>query len=131
MRKATECLVSALSRSDIACAYLFGSRATGTARASSDWDVAVLLTRWPGNEAIWEKFKIEDDLAIALATDAVQVIILNTLDDPLLGFEIINTGQLLIERDQEARLLFEANTLRRYQDWQYWLNRHLETPSRG
>ena len=35
---------------------------------------------------MWQKFNIEDKLSVALKTDAIDVVILNRLDNPLLGF---------------------------------------------
>ncbi|MGH8666784.1 MAG: nucleotidyltransferase domain-containing protein, partial [Burkholderiales bacterium] len=45
----TEALRQAIAAADedIACAYLFGSRARGDARAESDVDVAVLFSESP------------------------------------------------------------------------------------
>jgi hypothetical protein len=55
----------------------------------------------------------------------VQVTILNELLSPLLGFEIIKHGIVLIDRDEELRMDFENKILRNYYDWQYLLKRHL------
>jgi uncharacterized protein len=106
-------------------AYLFGSQANGTAAARSDWDVAVyipehLLEANP----VWQKFRLEDALAHALGTDAVEVVILNRLDDAVLAFEIINNGIIAVEKDRKERTAFEGRVLGRYQDWQYFAGRH-------
>lgn len=74
---------------------------------------------------VWQRFGIEDRLSAVLRTDAVEVVVLNRLDDPLLGFEIISKGVLLSSRDDEARFVFEAETLCRYQDWQYFARRYV------
>ena len=58
--------------------------------------------------------------------DDVQVVVLNGLELPLLGFEIINQGMLLIDKDKETRIEFEAMILGQYHDWQYFLKRHME-----
>ena len=126
MPEELDTLRQALAGSDIACAYLFGSRSTGQAGSRSDWDIAVLLAESPAGHTTWEKFRIEGGLTEALGTDGVQVVILNHLDDPLLAFEIISKGRLLVERDRTARLLFETAAVRSFQDWQYWLDRHLK-----
>lgn len=108
-------------------AYLFGSRAQeGLSGPASDWDIAVYLKEELLQEnPVWQKFGIEDRLSAVLRTDAVEVVVLNRLDDPLLGFEIVSKGVLLSCRDDEARFVFEAETLRRYQDWQYFSRRHM------
>lgn len=108
-------------------AYLFGSRAQeGRSGPASDWDIAVYLKEDQLQEnPVWQKFGIEDRLSAVLRTDAVEVVILNRLDDPLLGFEIISRGVLLSCKNDDARIIFEVETLRRYQDWQYFSRRHM------
>ncbi len=111
----------------IVFAYIFGSRAKGIAGDRSDWDIAVYVTEKAGQTitAIFS-FYIEADIARVLGTDDVQVVILNGLDAPLLGFEIIKDGVLLLDRDTEKRIEFEARTLGQYHDWQYFSKRHME-----
>jgi predicted nucleotidyltransferase len=105
-------------------AYLFGSQANGTAAARSDWDVAIYIPeRLLEANPVWQKFGFEDALAQALGTDAVEVVILNRLDDAVLAFEIINNGILVVEKDRQERTAFEGKVLGRYQDWQYFANR--------
>lgn len=111
----------------ILLAYLFGSRAKGEASERADWDIAVYLAEDRlAENPIWDRFKIEDRLPAALATDAVQVVVLNSLEDPLLGFEIIANGLLLVEKDENLRIAFEGSVLARWHDWQYFLDRHKE-----
>ncbi|MEK6737074.1 MAG: nucleotidyltransferase domain-containing protein [Planctomycetota bacterium] len=110
----------------VSFAYLFGSRAQGKAGSRSDWDIAVYIT---GAELernpVWQKIKIEDEISLALKTDNIQVVILNGLDAPLFAFNIISKGIVLADKNQESRVTFECNTLRRFHDWQYYLDRHL------
>lgn len=123
-----EAIKSTLSKDQsIVFAYLFGSKVKNKEAHRSDWDIAVyikdeLLEKNP----VWQKFNIEDKLSAALKTDAIDVVILNRLDNPLLGFEIINKGLLLLSKDEESRLTFEGEVLGRYQDWEYFMKRHME-----
>lgn len=112
----------------IVFAYLFGSRATGTASARSDWDIAVYINDelLEGNP-VWQKFRIEDRLAVALGTDAVEVVVLNRMDNPLLAFEIVNKGILLVEHDEDVRLAYECRALGHYHDWRYFMDRHMKS----
>ena len=103
-------------------AYLFGSRAKGVDSDGSDWDIAV----YTPSESPLFKFYIEAELSHLLGTDDIQVFILNSLDNPLFGFEIVKHGILLIDRDEEKRIEFEARVLGQYHDWQYFLKRHME-----
>jgi len=107
-------------------AYLFGSRAQDKAGCLSDWDIAVYITDAElERNPVWQKIKIEDEISLALKTDNIQVVILNGLDAPLFAFSIINKGILLTDKNRELRITFECNTLRRFHDWQYYLDRHL------
>ena len=108
-------------------AYLFGSRAKGIAGERSDWDIAVYTADKAGQPVTAAfPFYIEAEIAALLATNDVQVTILNSLESPLLGFEIINNGVLLIDKEEEKRIEFEARVLGQYHDWQYFLKRHME-----
>ncbi|MBI5309344.1 MAG: nucleotidyltransferase domain-containing protein [Planctomycetes bacterium] len=110
----------------VSFAYLFGSRAAGKAGSRSDWDIAVYITDAElERNPVWQKIKIEDEISLALKTDNIQVVILNGLDAPLFAFTIINKGIVLADKNQELRVTFECNTLRRFHDWQYYLDRHL------
>ncbi|MBF8277346.1 MAG: nucleotidyltransferase [Candidatus Brocadiaceae bacterium] len=110
----------------VSFAYLFGSRAQGKAGSRSDWDIAVYITDAElERNPVWQKIKIEDEISLALKTDNIQVVILNGLDAPLFAFNIISKGIVLADKNQESRVTFECNTLRRFHDWQYYLDRHL------
>lgn len=109
----------------IVFAYLFGSRAKGSVSARSDWDIAVYLTDGPEQAMPNKAFYIEADVSVVLGTDAVQVIILNDIDDPVMEFEIIKDSILLLDKDKGKRVDFEAGVLNKYHDWQYFSKRHM------
>ncbi|MBI4008038.1 MAG: nucleotidyltransferase domain-containing protein [Planctomycetes bacterium] len=123
-----DAIKSTLSKEQsISFAYLFGSKVKNKESYRSDWDIAVyikdeILEKNP----VWQKFDIENRLSIVLKTDAVDVVILNYIDNPLFGFEIITKGILILNRDDELRVAFEGEALGRYQDWQYFMKRHME-----
>lgn len=102
-------------------AYLFGSRTKGLAGEGSDWDVAIYFDK----EALkdWSRFWIEAEMEREIK-EKVQVTVLNNIEDPVFAFEIISGGAPIIEKNAEARILFEAAVLRRYHDWCYYLKRH-------
>lgn len=111
----------------IVFAYIFGSRAKGIAGNRSDWDIAVYVAEKAGQTMpATLPFYIEAEIAELLATDDVQVVVLNGLESPLFGFEIINQGVLLIDKDEGKRIEFESRVLGQYHDWQYFLKRHME-----
>src|SRR3954452_22467794 len=85
----------------IAVLVLFGSRAQGSHRPDSDLDVAVL----PDTTDSRARRYLQADLAVALADLApdgrVDVILLDEAPD-FLRQRIMETGRLLINRDNEA-----------------------------
>jgi len=111
----------------IVFAYIFGSRAKGIAGGRSDWDISIYAAD-KGRQTIPATFPfyIEAEIAALLATNDVQVVVLNGLESPLLGFEIIKDGILLVDKDEGKRIEFEARVLGQYHDWQYFLKRHME-----
>jgi predicted nucleotidyltransferase len=96
-------------------AYLFGSAAKGTDRSGSDLDIAVLLGPEVPAERYGEvRLRLLTDLVGLTHTDDVDLALLN-IAPPLLAFEIITTGRLLLgSRRQQVRFEIEAN--RRYID---------------
>ncbi|HBR17232.1 MAG TPA: hypothetical protein DD725_06460, partial [Deltaproteobacteria bacterium] len=103
------------------------SRAKGIAGSRSDWDIAVYVAEEAGQTMpATFPFYIEAEIAALLATNDVQVVVLNGLESPLLGFEIIKDGILLVDKDEGKRIEFEARVLGQYHDWQYFLKRHME-----
>ncbi|QEP45082.1 nucleotidyltransferase domain-containing protein [Ectothiorhodospiraceae bacterium BW-2] len=50
--------------------YLFGSRADGSARSDSDWDLAILTPRSIAPVALWQ---MSNNLAIDEATVAIEL----------------------------------------------------------
>src|SRR3972149_1460302 len=111
----------------IVFAYIFGSRAKGMAGGGGDGDISIYAAD-KGRQTIPATFPfyIEAEIAALLATNDVQVVVLNGLESPLLGFEIIKDGILLVDKDEEKRIEFEARVLGQYHDWQYFLKRHME-----
>lgn len=112
----------------IVFAYLFGSRAARTASERSDWDIAVYIDEELLEEnPVWQKFRIEDRIAVALGTDAVEVVVLNRMDNPLLAFEIISKGVVLVDNNEDERFAYECKALGQYHDWQYFMDRHMKS----
>jgi predicted nucleotidyltransferase len=113
-------------RSDVAFAYLFGSRTKGYTDKNSDWNVAVFFSEPPEKLGLWQAFELEAELSRGVG-ETVQVIVLNTELSPVFGFEILKHGILLLDRDENLRIDFENRILRQYYDWQYFLKRQIES----
>lgn len=111
-------------QSSVIFAYLFGSKVTGHANERSDWDIAVYFSEPLEKVGRWPAFELEAELSRAVGA-MVQVIVLNRLVPPVLGFEIVRVGLVLVDRDEDFRMEFENRTLRHYYDWQYFLRRQI------
>jgi uncharacterized protein len=110
--------------SGIEFAYLFGSQAQGTADERSDWDIAVFFKKDPQKLPRWTLFYLESEISREIGKE-VHIISLNNLDSPVFLFQIINNGLLLVDKNTEKRILFEAQVLSKYHDWNYFLRRHM------
>lgn len=109
---------------EVSVAYLFGSRAQGIDRPLADIDLAVLLKDGLVKERIW---RLEDtiavDLARVLGTDEIDLVCLNTA--PLrMKYEVVVKGQVLCSTDETTRAEFESYVLRRYWDFQKYLDEY-------
>ncbi|MFI5403270.1 MAG: nucleotidyltransferase domain-containing protein [Planctomycetota bacterium] len=91
----------------LVAAYLFGSVARGTAKASSDVDIAVLYAERPPSVLGSPPMKLEGALERELRC-AVQVVCLNVAP-PDLAIRVLRGGRLILERDRAARIRFEVN----------------------
>ena len=106
----------------VAFGYLFGSRAKGLAGAKSDWDVAVYFDVKGLKD--WSRFWLEAEIEKEI-NENVQVTVLNVIEDPVFAFEIIKEGMVIVDKNPEARTLFESSVLRTYHDWNFFLERHM------
>ena len=117
-RSLVERLTRALEpRTEILEAYLFGSHARGDAHGQSDLDIAVYV-----DEARTEAgpFGYQADLTthlmVALETNAVDVVVLNTAP-PLLYHRVLRDGVRLLSRDLRATTTRAGQALSRYFDF--------------
>ena len=114
LRVRKDLLVARLARVEgLVVAYLFGSRARGTASAASDVDVALLMTDAP---------KTLDDLQLDVAADLerelglpIDVVVLNRAPSDLIH-RVLRDGELLVENDRSARIRFEVRARNDYFD---------------
>jgi len=105
-----------LKRRPVEFAYLFGSRARGRARASSDVDLAAFLSpRLTPRRRERERLLLLGELCSALRRDAVDLVILNDAP-PLLAFRVTATGRTIYSRDELCRIRFEARAMAMYYD---------------
>ena len=111
-------------RPEVLAAYLYGSHAEGRASALSDVDIGVLIKNGLAEERLW---RLEDalaaDLRRVLRTDKVDLIVLNLA--PLrIRYEVITRGKVLYSVDDGARADFESYSLRRYWDFEKYIEEY-------
>lgn len=96
---------------DLKAVYLFGSRASGKARADSDYDVAVLAAeRLEGKESF---FQLQLELA-GLTDNGVNLVDLQSLP-VVLQFEVLRGRKRLYCADRAFCVAFESGILSDYQ----------------
>lgn len=95
-------------------AYLFGSRALGAERASSDIDVAVLFDAVPPAVLSGPAFTLAGDLERVLA-QPVDLVVLNSASADLVH-RILRDGEVVLDRDRARRLRFEVAKRNEYFD---------------
>jgi hypothetical protein len=101
---------------EIAAAYLFGSRALGRPRPSSDVDVALIFARDVDPESRFRlRCALSDRLARACGTTRADVVDLETVS-PLLAHEALRNGRLVLSRDDARRTRVIARQTMRYID---------------
>ena len=99
------------SRWGLDALWVFGSRATGNARANSDWDLGALFKTKPeAVELLSARGEFEQ-----IAGVPVDVIDLDRAS-PVLAHQVAKQGQLLIENNRRRRVDFVAHVPGRYED---------------
>jgi len=103
------------ARDDVTAVWLFGSRARGTERSTSDVDVAVL--RKEGAEGGLEglMLDVEDDIRGDLGGMKVQLVVIDDAPSDLVH-RVMRDGILLIDRDKSRRVAFTCRKRAEYFD---------------
>ncbi|MGF1662823.1 MAG: nucleotidyltransferase domain-containing protein [Kineosporiaceae bacterium] len=99
-----------LAAHGVAVAYLFGSRAAGTARPDSDHDVAVLFAS--AEPRLDATVRLGADLSAVFGT-AVDVVDLDRAGLELRG-TVAESGRLLYSADETRRVRFEVDARMRW-----------------
>lgn len=95
-------LSEVFARHGVVVAYLFGSRARGTARGDSDYDLAVVFRS--DDVTILDEMELAKDVAEALKVqaDKVDVTALNRADSPLLA-RVFKEGKVIYASNDRER----------------------------
>jgi len=113
-------LASDLKTLGITTLYLFGSRAQGIARNSSDYDFGVLLEDprviGNGSQALYQKiYDLLEELPLQRAN--LDIVFLDRA--PLqLRYHVIRYGEVLLDSDPSRRGRFEERTLEEHADFE-------------
>lgn len=100
------------------------ARARGDAGPLSDYDFAVYFGGMSPTEAFDLKLSLLNDLSRALGTDAVDLVILDNIDAPELGYQIVSGGNLLVDREP-YKVIVEPRLMSAYFDFKAVRNRIL------
>ena len=103
-------------------AYVFGGMGTGRPTPLSDVDVAVYLA--DGVDPLETRLDLIGKITAHLATDEVDVVVLNNAPTALLG-RVLVTRRVLLDRDAFLRHRFESRALREFFDFRAFEREHL------
>jgi uncharacterized protein len=102
------------ARTDVAAAYLFGSRARGTARPDSDVDLGILHRVAPAPTLLGQPFELQAALSSKLGL-LVDVVVMSSAPVDLIH-RILRDGRLIFEQDKSRRIAFEVKARNQYFD---------------
>ncbi len=109
----TSAVEPVLAAAGVRFAYLFGSRATGRHRVTSDADIAIMPSR---TLDLLAEAALAQDLAQALHVPAVDLVDLRRAPLRLRG-RVLAEGQLLYSADEPGRVAFEVRARSEYFDF--------------
>ena len=102
-------------------AYLFGSHATGEAGPLSDVDIAVYLNGT--TDSFETRLALVDAVSRHVGSERVDVIVLNDAPIALSG-RVLQTRQVLLDRDPFLRHRYESSIARQFADFRITERRH-------
>jgi len=114
--KIDEKLKEILEKEKITLAYIFGSRARGTSREDSDWDIAIYKGRKLSHDELF-KLTLKISKILNVPIEYIDIVDLYNID-PLLGFTVINEGKTIYCKNPEIKWKIEYKILRNYLDTQ-------------
>jgi predicted nucleotidyltransferase len=108
-------------------AYLFGGAAAGRLTPLSDVDVAVYLD--PAADPVAARLQAIDAVTRHLATDDVDLVVLNSAPTALAG-RVLTGRTVILDREPFLRHRFESLALRQFADFRVFEQRLLERRAR-
>lgn len=110
---------AAFGHEPVVFAYLFGSRATGTARPDSDIDVAVYVVETePARTYLDLSLRLARRLESGAGVGPIEaLVVLNDAPLPLAG-RIRRQRRVIYSRDEPARIRYESRIARLFNDFE-------------
>lgn len=112
--------MSVFEKHGVSIAYLFGSRARGTAGPLSDTDIAVVFERGLSvNDRFERRLSVARELETVIRDGEVDVVDLESVTSPVLKFIATREGELLMCNDDERRVMLESKIFHEHEDTAY------------
>jgi uncharacterized protein len=112
----------ALKKESVVLCYLFGSFARGEEHKESDIDIAVMFDK----KVEKENFLKKEGRLISLFSGFFPGREINVVNleiaSPLLRQNVILEGRLIYARNEDARILFQMDALRKYEEFRHLSN---------
>ena len=101
-----ERIAKVFEKNNVILAYLYGSRARGTEREDSDYDIAVLFGK--ADVSVVDEIRLAMEIAreLGVSSDKIDIVALDKAD-PLLKMRILREGVPIYERPQGFRTRWE------------------------
>ena len=103
--------------------YLFGSRAIDKSGPLLDYDLTVFLDEIDKKIRFDIKLSLMGKLSHKLATDAIDVVVLNDTQSPELKYSIVTEGRLIYE-EEPYKVFLEPRIFNEYFDFMYGLKKY-------
>ena len=108
---------------EIKLAYFFGSQVSGNTGSLSDFDFAFYADEKDRIKLFDLKLDLMSEISQELATDNIDVVILNLAESPELKYSIIKDGELILAQEP-FKVIVEPKILREYFDFHKILTQH-------
>lgn len=123
------------SQQNVVMAFLFGSQAEGTEKATSDWDIGVYFKPYEYMEIETDyeyddEFRIWSELIDILQTDSVDFIVLNRAN-PSLFYQVLTKGLPLSIKDEKLYLDLLCKLTYEAFDWVDFVTDYYEISKRA
>lgn len=109
------------AKKNIDLCYIFGSILKR--EKFNDIDIAILFNKKISrDESERLRLKMIGEIIDLLHFDNIDLVVLNYLDDPLLAYQIVSSGEVLIKRKPFIDTRFKTKTMGLYLDFKHFLD---------